>query len=341
MKQRTDGAVVLRLAYEAITRSGLPVENILKKAGITQDHMRLYQRVPQRAQFSFWRAMIALSRDNDIGLHLGQHLPLFRGQIIEQLFVSSSSFGEGLKRTLPYQRLISDAFQAKLVIDGELCYLKNITQARPNNLVNRHFSECAMSGVIQFFKFMTDNLFEPLRIDFDFRKGADLKEYEAIYGCSVSLGQKETRLYFDKKILDYQLWQAEPELLTLHERFATKKLEELVRYDLIDNVQEVIGRMLEKGELTLEMIATDLGMSARQLRHQLSEANTSFQELLTDYRCRLSKKLLKNSNESIDHIVCLTGFSEPSTFYRAFKRWTNETPIEYRRRKQSPLTSSI
>ncbi|MFQ1046225.1 helix-turn-helix domain-containing protein, partial [Acinetobacter sp. NIOH-H-8] len=70
------------------------------------------------------------------------------------------------------------------------------------------------------------------------------------------------------------------------------------------------------------------------LRTQLSEANTSFQQILSDYRCRLAKKLLANTSESVERIVYLTGFSEPSTFYRAFKRWTNETPVEYRKRKQ-------
>ncbi|MDF1763020.1 MAG: AraC family transcriptional regulator, partial [Oleibacter sp.] len=44
----------------------------------------------------------------------------------------------------------------------------------------------------------------------------------------------------------------------------------------------------------------------------------------------LAKKLLSSTNESIDEIVYLTGFSEPSTFYRAFKRWTQQTPVEYR-----------
>ena len=51
-----------------------------------------------------------VSKDPDIGLHLGEHLPLYRGQVIEHLFISSENFGEGLKRALAYQRLISDAF---------------------------------------------------------------------------------------------------------------------------------------------------------------------------------------------------------------------------------------
>ena len=45
------------------------------------------------------------------------------------------------------------------------------------------------------------------------------------------------------------------------------------------------------------------------------------------------KRLLAGTDESIDEIVYLTGFSEPSTFYRAFKRWVGMTPIEYRKLK--------
>ena len=46
-----------------------------------------------------------------------------------------------------------------------------------------------------------------------------------------------------------------------------------------------------------------------------------------------AKRLLAGTDESIDEIVYLTGFSEPSTFYRAFKRWVGMTPIEYRKLK--------
>jgi AraC-like DNA-binding protein len=92
--------------------------------------------------------------------------------------------------------------------------------------------------------------------------------------------------------------------------------------------------MLESGDTSLEAVARRLGMPPRRLRSQLAEANTSFNQILADYRSRLARRLLARTAEPIEQIVYLTGFSEPSTFYRAFKRWTNETPVEYRKRKQ-------
>ncbi|MCJ8160993.1 AraC family transcriptional regulator [Acinetobacter zhairhuonensis] len=334
MGQLTDASVVLRLGYQAIRRSGLPTEEILTKAGVALNQVQANDRTPLNAQFAFWTAAEDVSKDPDIGLHLGEHLPLYRGQVIEHLFVSSENFGEGLKRALAYQRLISDAFHASLVIEHDRCYLTNGEQPWAENLINRHFSECAMSGILRFFKFITEGRFQPLYIDFNFSQGASDDEYFRVFECPVSLGQKETRLYFDPAILAYPLWQAEPELLQLHEQLAIEKLQELARYDLVGEVRRAIGSTLESGETTLETVAAHLNITPRRLRTQLSEANTSFQQILSDYRCRLAKKLLANTTESVERIVYLTGFSEPSTFYRAFKRWTNETPVEYRKRKQ-------
>ncbi|WP_104489018.1 AraC family transcriptional regulator [Acinetobacter indicus] len=334
MGQLTDASVVLRLGYQAIRRAGLPTEEILTKAGVALNQVEANDRTPLGAQYAFWVAAEEVSRDQDIGLHLGEHLPLYRGQVIEHLFISSENFGEGLKRALAYQRLISDAFDAKLVIEDDRCYLTNGQQPWADNIVNRHFSECAMSGILRFFKFITEGKFQPLYIDFNFQQGAADDEYFRVYECPVSLGQNETRLYFEPSILEYPLWQAEPELLQLHEQLALEKLQELARYDLVGEVRRAIGSTLESGETTLETVAAQLNITPRRLRTQLSEANTSFQQILSDYRCRLAKKLLANTNESVERIVYLTGFSEPSTFYRAFKRWTNETPVEYRKRKQ-------
>ena len=84
--------------------------------------METNERTPLSAhQYAFgWPQKV--SRDPDIGLHLGENLPLYRGQVIEHLFISSENFGEGLKRALAYQRLISDAFHAKLVVEDDRCY---------------------------------------------------------------------------------------------------------------------------------------------------------------------------------------------------------------------------
>ena len=121
MGQLTDASIVLRLGYQAIRRSGLPTEEILTKAGVALNQMETNERTPLSAQYAFWVAAEEVSRDPDIGLHLGENLPLYRGQVIEHLFISSENFGEGLKRALAYQRLISDAFHAKLVVEDDRC----------------------------------------------------------------------------------------------------------------------------------------------------------------------------------------------------------------------------
>ncbi len=334
MGKLTDASVVLRLGYQALRRAGLPYEAILTKAGVALTQVQANQRTPLGAQYAFWNAAEEISKDSDIGLHLGEHLPLYRGQVIEHLFVSSATFGEGLKRALAYQRLISDAFHATLVVEEDRCYLSNGAAGNSDSLVKRHFTECAISGILRFFKFITEGRFQPLYIDLNFSKGASAEEYFRVYECPVSLGQDETRLYFDAAVLNHPLWQAEPELLQLHEQLALEKLQELARYDLVGEVRRAIGASLETGETTLETVAAQLKITPRRLRTQLSDADTSFQQILSDYRCRLAKRLLASSNESIERIVYLTGFSEPSTFYRAFKRWSNETPVEYRKRKQ-------
>ena len=126
MSQLTDASVVLRLGYQAIRRAGLPTEELLTKAGVALNQVETNDRTPLSAQYAFWVAAEEVSKDPDIGLHLGEHLPLYRGQVIEHLFISSENFGEGLKRALAYQRLISDAFHAKLVVEDDRCYLTTV-----------------------------------------------------------------------------------------------------------------------------------------------------------------------------------------------------------------------
>ncbi len=70
--------------------------------------------------------------------------------------------------------------------------------------------------------------------------------------------------------------------------------------------------------------------SSRQLQRRLRDAGTSFQALLEGTRHDLALRYLDEPHMTLSEVGFLLGFAEPSTFHRAFKRWTGTTPVDYR-----------
>lgn len=73
-----------------------------------------------------------------------------------------------------------------------------------------------------------------------------------------------------------------------------------------------------------------MGMSERAFYRRLPDEGVSYREAVQDAQAALARELLTESNCSISEIAFLTGFSEQSTFSRAFKRWVGEAPARYR-----------
>ncbi len=78
--------------------------------------------------------------------------------------------------------------------------------------------------------------------------------------------------------------------------------------------------------------AAALGMSERTLTRRLTAEKSSYPELLDDVRCELALGWLRRPEVSLAEISFLLGFSEPSAFHRAFRRWTGRTPGDVRER---------
>ena len=330
MTTLTDSGVLLRMAYKAMQNAGVDADAVLAKVGLDKSILTLPElRTPHDAQEWFWQAMEEVSGDPHIGLHIGPHMPIFKGQVLEYLFLSSPTFGEGLKRALDYQRLLSDAANAELVDHGERMFIKQMLWSRKL----AHLNECASVGVIKFFSFVTDGAFVPIEVHFSHPRHADQREYERVFGCPVKFEMADVGIFFDRKLMDLPSAHHEPELLQLHERLASEQMARLEKQDLVYQVSRLVAELLESGHANLEEVAARLGIKPRQLRTRLADAGTNFNQLVAEYRCKLAKRLLAGTDENIDEIVYLTGFSEPSSCYRAFKRWVGMTPIEYRKLK--------
>ena len=76
-------------------------------------------------------------------------------------------------------------------------------------------------------------------------------------------------------------------------------------------------------------------MSTKTLARRLAERQSSYRDLVDDIRRDLAKHLLANTDLRLHQIAFALGYSEPGPLVRAFKRWTNCTPMQYRRQHRS------
>lgn len=80
----------------------------------------------------------------------------------------------------------------------------------------------------------------------------------------------------------------------------------------------------------MEEVARALHMSERTVRRRLRKEGTTLRELLDGFRHERAVELLSTRKYGIADVAFLLGFSELSSFYRAFRRWTGCTPAEFR-----------
>ena len=98
----------------------------------------------------------------------------------------------------------------------------------------------------------------------------------------------------------------------------------------VDRVQDYIRSSLSEGNCTIERCDEKMDVSVRTLQAKLSESQLSFSYILEEQRIALAQSYLKQYQVSLDDVAANLGYSEQSSFGRAFKRWTGMTPKQFR-----------
>ena len=159
--------------------------------------------------------------------------------------------------------------------------------------------------------------------------------HTSYFGCSVRFGADLDALLFsretmmqpnilgDEGISRYLISHLDAELAEIAEDAP-----------LVARAKDAIAQALSEGAPKMADIARGLGLSARSFHRRLSEQGMSFQSLTEDTRRDLAVGLLRDDAHSLAEIAFLTGFSEQSSFTRAFKRWVGTTPASYRKARK-------
>jgi AraC-like DNA-binding protein len=162
---------------------------------------------------------------------------------------------------------------------------------------------------------------------------ARVDKYQQLFGCPIYYGQLRDEFVFETRYLKYPLVQNERSLKEFLQAAPYPLMVMKGSRDdgsLVARVRAMIGHDFSQGFPSFERITEALNMSAPTLRRRLKKEGTTFQQLKDECRRDAAMAYLGNSELSINAVAALMGFTDPSAFHRCFKKWTGQTPGEYR-----------
>lgn len=174
----------------------------------------------------------------------------------------------------------------------------------------------------------------PNWVSFQHARPADTQPYDALFRCPIRFGAAETAIAMDMRYMTLPLPQANPQVRRIMEDLCAQLLKQLgdaVEPAWLSTVRRATLEAFRHGMPDIEAVAHAASMAPTDLKDQLATRGLSFRSLVDDLRRALAMGYMRDPTLGLVDIAYLLGFSEQSAFQRAFKRWTGQTPGEYRR----------
>ncbi|WP_171230895.1 AraC family transcriptional regulator [Ruegeria sp. HKCCA6707] len=207
-----------------------------------------------------------------------------------------------------------------------------VIQGRDRRLGLKMTNELALAAATSISREVSDDDFSPVAVHLMSDRPNDDGAYQEHFRCPIHFGADRDALEVLTTIASRANRLSDDGMSKFFETHLDTQLSQIDdTSELERRVVDQIGEVLSEGVPTLAEVAVRLGMSTRTLQRRLSADGLAYQDLVLGARKTLSEQLLRRTDYALAEIAFLTGFSDQSTFTRAFKRWHGQTPAGYRR----------
>jgi AraC-like DNA-binding protein len=307
---------------------GYDLDALLAVAGLRrQDVENPDVVIAPSACAAVFAAALQERRVRNLALQLALHTPVGATPLLDYLIVSSDSVGEGLRRLVRYLRIVNPGL--RLTVDEGATPVRVVIERAMRGFE----AELTVALSIVRFRRETDDQLRPAVVSFTHQPD-DVAEYAAVLGCTIRVNASWNGWALSKTAMSLPLKRRDPVLRRWLERQAGDVLARLpADGDVRDEVRRVLSGQLTVGEMRIEVAARLLATTPRTLQRRLSRAGTSFEELCDETRKQAAESYLADTTLTIAEVTYLLGYSEPTAFHRAFKRWHRTTPQAFRTRR--------
>jgi AraC-like DNA-binding protein len=173
--------------------------------------------------------------------------------------------------------------------------------------------------------------FKPLEVSLRRAEPKDRQPWEDFFQCPLHFSAEANAILVSSEDLDEPLPSANPILAQMNERVVVQRLAQIDRDNVTGRVRGAIMEQLPSGDVSDESVADALHMTPRTLHRRLKEDGETFRTVLKSVRQDLAEQYLADPTLTLTEITFLLGFSEMSSFSRAYKHWHGQSPSEARR----------
>lgn len=320
----------VQAALGGAARLGLDTEAMLAQAGIQPELLKIDMARVSSDQYSRLMQIIWTQMEDEfMGLGPRRCLPGTFATMCA-LIIDSPSLKGVYQRAYQFSRLFEPAACLKLEQTDNKAALVMVMEGSADDPM--HFLQESLLVIWhRLGSWLIGQPIDLLAASFNYPRPPHSDEYRHIFHCPLTFNAAETRLEFDPRFLDSPVIRDKPEM---RQFLKTSPADLLSRPDASNTftgrIRTLIGRDFSRPLPDFEWIAAELHTSPQTLRRRLKQENTSFQEIKDLLRRDLAIYFLARPDLSINDIAHRVGFTEPSTFHRAFKKWTGVTPGAYR-----------
>ena len=321
----------VRGMFRALEQLGYDLDALLASAGLQRRDVEDPDAVvSSTACAAVFEKAHRERRVRNLALQLAQQTPVGANPLLDYLIISSDSVAHGLERLTRYLRLVNPS--VGLTVRREPRAARAVVERATTPLM----TELTLSLCVMRFMRETDDQFRAAYVSFT-HEPDDVVEYARVLRCQIRAGASWNGVVIPKPALDLPLRRRDPVLRGWLERQAAAILARLpASGDACDEVRGVLAAQATAGEMTIGAVARRLSTTPRTLQRRLARGGTSFEALRDDARREAAEQYLRTTTLTIAEVTYLLGYSEPTAFHRAFRRWHGTTPLAFRAQAAAP-----
>lgn len=316
---------------EALDDRGIDSRAIFARAGIDLTTARdPSTRYPADRMTLVYELAEKATRDPAFGLSIAEHVHPTSLHALGYSLFASNDLESFCRRIVRYFGLVSTNAVTEAAQSGDEFHLSMLPAIGQTAYVPQ---DAWLATLMRFSRFIYRPNFDPLRVHLRRpRPAINEDRFRHWFRAPVEFGSSSNTLVFRMEDMKVRLPAANAELARQNDQVVLSLLRQIDRHDIITQVRATLIALLPSGECSRQAVAAELSMSERTLQNRLVARGTTYSDLLGETRRELAEQYMSQNLHSISEIAFLLGFSEISSFSRAFRAWTGESPSRYRER---------